>query len=60
MAVTTYYLIKNPEVGEKLRRELETVMPTVNHEVLLRQLEALPYLVSHLLYTTRPDMLTCH
>ncbi|CAN9352420.1 unnamed protein product [Alternaria alternata] len=44
MAVTTYYLIKNPEIGEKLRRELETVMPTVNHEVLLRQLEALPYL----------------
>lgn len=60
MAVTTYYLIKNPEIGEKLRRELETVMPTVNHEVLLRQLEALPYLVSHLHYTTRPDMLTCH
>jgi cytochrome P450 len=60
MAVTTYYLIKNPEIGEKLRRELETVMPTVNHEVLLRQLEALPYLVSNLLYTTRTDMLKCH
>ncbi|KAB2099215.1 hypothetical protein AG0111_0g12460 [Alternaria gaisen] len=46
MAVTTYYLIKNPEIGEKLRRELETVMPTVNHEVLLWQLEALPYLTA--------------
>ncbi|KAI4944235.1 hypothetical protein J4E91_008790 [Alternaria rosae] len=46
MAVTTYYLIKDPEIGEKLREELKTVMPTVNHEVSLSQLEALPYLTA--------------
>ncbi|KAI4914534.1 hypothetical protein J4E85_010599 [Alternaria conjuncta] len=46
LAVTTYYLIKNSKVGEKLRQELKTVMPTVDHEVSLPQLEALPYLTA--------------
>ena len=46
LAVTTYYLIKNSEVGEKLRQELKTVMPTADHQISLPQLEALPYLVS--------------
>jgi cytochrome P450 len=48
MAVATYYLIKNPEVGEKLRQELKTAMPTIDHQVPLPQLEALPYLVRSL------------
>jgi cytochrome P450 len=46
MAITTFYLIKNTEAGEKLRRELKTVMPTVDHQVTLPQLEALPYLTA--------------
>ncbi len=57
MAVTTYYLIQNPEVGENLRRELKTVMPKADDQVSLPQLEALPYLVCILPYTTFRAML---
>ncbi|CAG5152694.1 uncharacterized protein ALTATR162_LOCUS2873 [Alternaria atra] len=46
MAVTTFYLIKNMEAGEKLRQELKKVMPTADHQVSLPQLEALPYLAA--------------
>jgi cytochrome P450 len=58
MAITTFYLIKNTEAGEKLRRELKTVMPTVDHQVTLPQLEALPYLVSILLHSIHDTILT--
>jgi len=57
LAVTTYYLIKNAELGEKLRQELKTVMPTVDHEVSLPQLEALPYLVSRTLHARNQTIL---
>ena len=46
LAVTTFYLLKHPDIGEKLRAELKTVLPTKYAKVSLPQLEALPYLVS--------------
>jgi cytochrome P450 len=46
LAVTTFYLMKDNNVGDKLREELRGVMPTPNSGVSLSQLEALPYLVS--------------
>jgi cytochrome P450 len=45
LAVTTFYLMKNNDIGDKLREELKGVMPTPNSGVSLSQLEALPYLV---------------
>jgi cytochrome P450 len=46
LAVTTYYLMKEPAVGERLRQELKTIMPRTDSLTTLPQLEALPYLVS--------------
>jgi hypothetical protein len=37
--------MKNLDVGDRLRKELETVMPDGGNTVGLPQLEALPYLV---------------
>jgi cytochrome P450 len=45
LAVTTFYLMKNLDVGDRLRKELETVMPDGGNTVGLPQLEGLPYLV---------------
>jgi cytochrome P450 len=45
LGVTTYYLIKNKDVGRRLREELRTIMPSPDTAVTLPQLEALPYLV---------------
>ena len=53
LAVTIYYLLKEKEIGERLLKELKTVLPTRDTEVTLAQLEALPYLVS----TLRPRWL---
>jgi cytochrome P450 len=50
LAVLSYYLISNPDVLEKLRKELETVMPDPNTPVKWQQLEQLPYLVSLLTF----------
>ncbi|OAL02174.1 putative benzoate 4-monooxygenase cytochrome P450 [Phaeosphaeriaceae sp. SRC1lsM3a] len=44
LAVTTFYLMKNHDVGERLRAELKTVMPRRDSMVDLPALEALPYL----------------
>ncbi|KAF2832484.1 putative benzoate 4-monooxygenase cytochrome P450 [Ophiobolus disseminans] len=44
LAVTTYYLMKKHDVGEKLRDELKTVLSQPDSAVSLAQLEALPYL----------------
>ena len=46
LAVTVFYLIKNPEIGNKLRNELVTALPQRNSEISLPHLESLPYLVS--------------
>ena len=46
LAVTTFYLLKYPDIGDKLRAELKSVLPTKDARVSLPQLEALPYLVS--------------
>lgn len=46
LAVTTFYLMKDCDIGDRLRKELKTVMPDRNSMVGLPQLEALPYLVS--------------
>lgn len=45
LSVIMFYLIQNPEMGDKLRDELRTVMPKKNSTPSLPQLEALPYLV---------------
>lgn len=47
LAVTTFYLLKNKESGEKLRDELKKVMPEKTSKVPLPELEKLPYLVSY-------------
>jgi cytochrome P450 len=44
MAVTTYYLMKDVDVGERLRDELRTVLKTRDSTASLPQLEALPFL----------------
>jgi cytochrome P450 len=48
LAVTTYYLLKNKDQGEKLRQELKTVLREKDSVVSLPLLEALPFLVSHI------------
>ena len=47
LAVTSYYLLQNPKMLEKLRGELRAVMPTRDSRPSLPKLETLPYLVSH-------------
>ncbi|KAG6366820.1 hypothetical protein INS49_001001 [Diaporthe citri] len=43
LAVLIFYLLHNPDVLQKLRAELKTVMPTPGAPVTLVELEALPY-----------------
>jgi cytochrome P450 len=51
LAVTTFYLLRDREVGARLRRELEAVLREKDSVVSLPVLEALPFLVSLLLST---------
>jgi cytochrome P450 len=44
LSVTTYYLISNPPILEKLRAELETTIPDPASKLDSLQLEKLPYL----------------
>ncbi|KAH7093674.1 benzoate 4-monooxygenase cytochrome P450 [Paraphoma chrysanthemicola] len=44
LAVTTFYLMKHRDIGDKLREELKTVLLQPDSIVSLAQLEALPYL----------------
>ncbi len=47
LAVTTYYLMKYPDIGDKLKRELINAVPKdAAEKIPSPQLEALPYLVS--------------
>ena len=46
MGIAVYHLIANPQIVQKLREELKTVMPRPQDIVELRILEALPWLVS--------------
>jgi cytochrome P450 len=46
LAVTCFYVLQNPQILEKLRVELKTVLPTRTSRPSLPALEALPYLVS--------------
>lgn len=46
LAVTAFHLIVNPEKLERLRNELETVMPSVTASPTLPELEKLPYLTA--------------
>lgn len=45
LSVIMFYLIEHPEIGDKLRDELRTIMPKKDSRPSLRELEALPYLV---------------
>ncbi|KAF3914190.1 hypothetical protein ABW20_dc0100747 [Dactylellina cionopaga] len=44
LTLAVYYLIKNPEIQEKLLEELRTVMPEPRSEVTEETLERLPFL----------------
>jgi hypothetical protein len=44
LAVTTYYLMKHRDMGDKLRQELTTMQPRPESLVRLAELETLPYL----------------
>jgi cytochrome P450 len=44
--IGTFYLLKHPELGKRLKGELRDAWPDVNQELSLKELEALPYLVS--------------
>lgn len=46
LAVTTYYLLKEKDIGMILLDELKEILPTKDTRVSLAQLEALPYLLS--------------
>lgn len=41
---TSYHLLTNPDILQKLKAELETVMPNPNEPASLQKLEQLPYL----------------
>ncbi|KAF1844500.1 putative benzoate 4-monooxygenase cytochrome P450 [Cucurbitaria berberidis CBS 394.84] len=43
LAVTMFYLLKHPDIGDKLSAELKRALPTKDEKVSLPQLEALPY-----------------
>jgi cytochrome P450 len=60
LAVTTFYIIQNKDVGRKLREELRTVMPSPDTPVTLAQLEALPYLVRLLFSFLEFTSTDCH
>jgi cytochrome P450 len=47
LAVTSYYVLNDRDILDRLRKELKGVMPTRNSKPSLPQLEALPFLVSH-------------
>lgn len=44
--VGTYYLLKDPTLGHRLKKELTDAWPALEKEPTLKELEALPYLVS--------------
>lgn len=45
LAITTFHVLDNPSVHEKLRKELCSAIPDMNRLPDLVQLETLPYLV---------------
>jgi cytochrome P450 len=55
LAVTTFYLMKHRDIGDRLRDELKTVLPNIDSKATLPQLEALPYLVR-----IRPILILLH
>lgn len=44
--IGTFYLLKHPELGDRLKKELREGWPDLAQQPPLRDLEALPYLVS--------------
>lgn len=46
MTVAAYHTISNPEIFEKLKKELEEAFPNAEQELSFVELEKLPYLVS--------------
>ncbi len=46
LSVLTFHVVNNPDILDKLRAELATVMTKTQPRPKLRQLEPLPYLVS--------------
>ncbi|KAI1171810.1 benzoate 4-monooxygenase cytochrome P450 [Nemania sp. FL0916] len=44
LSVTIFYLLENPSTLTRLREELAVVLPTIESQVSLSELEALPYL----------------
>lgn len=56
MAVTTFYLLKHPDIGGRLMTELKSVLPKVSSTASLAQLEALPYFVGDILLYIRCEL----
>lgn len=50
LSITTFHLLDNLEKMQKLKSELETVMPDPFSHAKLQELEQLPYLVCFLLF----------
>lgn len=48
LTVTTFHLLDNPDKLQRLKSELETLMPDPCSPVKLRELEQLPYMVCSL------------
>jgi cytochrome P450 len=46
MGIAAYHVMANPPVAKRLLEELKTVMPGPHSPAVLKDLEALPYLVS--------------
>ena len=44
--IGTFYLLKTPSLVDRLKKELHKAWPDLEQEPSLRELEALPYLVS--------------
>jgi cytochrome P450 len=45
LGVITFFVLNNPEILKKLKKELEVAMPDLEKPVKWRELEQLPYLV---------------
>lgn len=48
LTATTFFILDNPNILSKLRKELAATMPNRYEKPSCRELEALPYLISFL------------
>ena len=51
LSVLTFHMVSNPDILEKLQRELASVMPEPDSQPKWSELEQLPYLVRYPLHS---------